>query len=100
MNFAPVDDDHNEPWGLKDWTAEYKQIGPSDYVFSIRDPKGNLWYEAGQQTEFYVYEASLDEFIAQMKDKAKKFARGYAKKYAETKVYSFDNPKPPFPGAK
>jgi hypothetical protein len=100
MNF---DDDHNELWGLSGWTAEYKQIGPRDYVYSIKDPKGNTWYDntnrAGQDT-FTVEDVSLDELIAHMKEKAKKFARGYAKKYAEAKVYSFDNPKPPFPGAK
>lgn len=99
MLFAELPEDHDKPWGLKGWTAEYKQIGPITWVYSIRDPKGNLWFKANQ-TEFEVLADNLDALIPQMEEKARTFASAYARKYSEPTVYSFDNPKPPFPGKK
>lgn len=74
-------------WSITGWSAEYRQVGPFEYRYKIRDPEGKVWRRQGQWE--FIAGGSQAEAMAEMKEKAKSFATVYASEKAPVQVYTF-----------
>jgi hypothetical protein len=78
----------NPVWSITGWSAEYKQVGPRNWEYRIKDPDGKVWHQAGQDW-FGFHDASFEDLKKEMENKTRRFVLTYASKKAEVQEYTF-----------
>lgn len=79
----------SEVWSLKGWKTEYKQVGPRDYEYQIKDPEGKVWNKSGKKW-FSVHDISFENFLEEAEKTARMFVLAYASLKAETVTFAFE----------
>ncbi|AVD99369.1 hypothetical protein SEA_BILLNYE_197 [Streptomyces phage BillNye] len=77
----------SQPWSITGWSTEFRQVGPEEYRYKVKDPEGKTWHRNGVSE--FTAQGTQQEALAEMKDKVRSFVSTYAAAKAPVQVYTF-----------